>query len=279
MSNDDLVLVLGATGKTGRRVAARLRLRGARVRAASRSSATRFDWSEPDGWDAALAGVTAVYLVAPYEPGPVPAFVARAQAAGVRRMVLLSGRGADSWGDSGFGQDMLSAEAAVRGSSLEWTVLRPCNFAQNFDEELLHAPVLAGDVALPAGTLVEPLIDIEDVADVAATVLLEPGRHAGRTHELTGPRALTYAEAVALIARATDRPITYRQVGPAAHTAALVGQGLDEESARTITAMYLLIGRGVLAEPTDGVAAVTGRAPRPFEDYVLRTAVTGAWTR
>jgi uncharacterized protein YbjT (DUF2867 family) len=123
------------------------------------------------------------------------------------------------------------------------------------------------------------LIDIEDVADVATTVLLEPGRHAGRTHELTGPRALTYAEAVELIARATDRPVTYQQVSPGEHTAALVGRGVDEASARAITAMYGLIGRGVLAEPTDGVAAVTGRAPRPVEDYVLRTAVAGVWTR
>lgn len=279
MSHDDITLVLGASGKTGRRVAARLRLRGASVRAASRSSATRFDWADPDTWDAALRDVTAMYLVAPYEPGPVAAFVARAEAAGVRRVVLLSGRGADAWGDSGFGADMLAAEQAVRASALEWTVLRPCNFAQNFDEELLAAPVLDGDVALPAGTLTEPLIDIEDVADVAATVLLEPGRHAGHTYELTGPRALTYAEAVELIARATDRPITYKQVSPAEHTAALVARGVDEAGARTLTAMYLLIEQGVLAEPTDGVARVTGRAPRSIEDYVLRTAVSGAWTR
>jgi uncharacterized protein YbjT (DUF2867 family) len=134
------VLVLGATGKTGRRVAARLRLRGTPVRAASRSSRTPFDWSDPAGWDAALQDVIAAYVVPPAVPGPVHEFVARAGAAGVRRLVLLSGRGADTWGDSTFGLDMRSAEDAVRGSALEWTVLRSSNFDQNFDEELWHAP-------------------------------------------------------------------------------------------------------------------------------------------
>src|SRR3546814_14611338 len=68
-----------------------------------------------------------------------------------QRLVLLSGRGADTWGDSRFGLDMRSAEESVRGSALEWTVLRPNNFAQNFDEDLFHAPLVAGELALPAG--------------------------------------------------------------------------------------------------------------------------------
>jgi len=114
MSNDT-VLVIGATGKTGRRLVPRLRLRGLQVRAASRSSATAFDWSEPTGWDAALRGATAAYIVAPGVPGPVHEFVARAQVAGVRSLVLLSGHGADTWGDSEFGFNMRSAEEAVRG--------------------------------------------------------------------------------------------------------------------------------------------------------------------
>ena len=132
----------------------------------------------------------------------------------MRRLVLLSGRGADTWGDSTFGLDMRSAEDAVRGSALEWTVLRPTNFDQNFDEDVFHAPLVAGELALPAGEVPEPFIDIEDVADVAAAVLTEPGRHAGRVYELTGPRALTFAEAVELISRASGLPITYKQISP-----------------------------------------------------------------
>lgn len=270
-------LVLGATGKTGRRVAARLRLHGTHVRPASRTSPTRFDWSEPDGWDAALAGVTAVYVVPPFVPGPVHDFVARAEAAGVQRLVLLSGHGADTWGDSPFGRDMRSAEDAVRGSALEWTVLRPSNFDQNFDEDLFHAPLTAGELALPAGAVPEPFIDLEDVADAAATVLTEPGRHAGRIYELTGPRALTFAEAVELISRASGQPITYKQISPGEYTAALVEDGWGEDDARGLTAMFELMESGAIAGTTDGIATVLGRAPRSFEEYVVRAAATGAW--
>jgi uncharacterized protein YbjT (DUF2867 family) len=281
----DSTLVLGATGKTGRRVAARLRLRGVPVRTASRSSETRFDWSDPAGrsgavsWDTALRGVGAVYVVPPPVPGPVHEFVARAEAAGVRRLVLLSGHGADTWGDSVFGQDMRSAEDAVRGSALEWTVLRPANFAQNFDEELWHAPLLAGELALPAGPVGEPFVDLEDVADAAAAVLTEPGRHVGRTYELTGPRSITFGEAVDLISRAAGRPLVYKQISPAEYTAALVEQGVGEDDAHHVAEMFVLMEQGLIAGTTDTLAGLLGRAPRTFEDYVLRTAVTGAWGR
>ena len=278
MSNDT-TLVLGATGKTGRRVAARLRLRGTPVRTASRSSPTRFDWSDPGGWDAALRGIAAVYVVPPGVPGPVHEFVARAEAAGVRRLVLLSGRGADTWGDSAFGLDMRSAEDAVRGSALEWTVLRPSNFAQNFHEDVFHAPLLAGELTLPAGAVPEPFIDVEDVADAATAVLSETGRHAGRVYELTGPRALTFGEAVELISRASGRPLTYRQVSPAAYAATLVEEGLSEDDAHHVAEMFVLMERGLFAATTDDLATLLGRAPRTFEDYAVRAAAAGAWRR
>ncbi|GAB3456467.1 NAD(P)H-binding protein [Streptomonospora sediminis] len=286
MSNDNdsantgaTTLVLGATGKTGRRVAARLRLRGTPVRAASRSSATPFDWSDPGTWDAALEGITSAYVVPPFVPGPVHGFVSRAEAAGVRHLVLLSGHGADTWGDSAFGLDMRSAEDAVRGSALDWTVLRPANFNQNFDEGPFHAPLVAGELSLPAGAVPEPFIDLEDVADAAAAVLAEPGRHTGRIYELTGPRSLTFAEAVELISRASGLPIAYKQVSAAENTAALVAQGLSEDDAHHITEMFGLMERGLLAEPEDGIATLLGRAPRTFEDYALRAAAAGAWRR
>ncbi|MFC6087962.1 NAD(P)H-binding protein [Saccharothrix lopnurensis] len=278
MSNGT-TLVLGATGKTGRRVAARLRLHGTPVRAASRSSPTRFDWSDPGGWDAALRDVDAVYVVAPGVPGPVHGFVARAEAVGVRRLVLLSGRGADTWGDSAFGLDMRSAEDAVRGSALEWTVLRPSNFNQNFDEDVFSAPLVAGELALPAGEVPEPFIDVEDVADAAAAVLTEPGRHAGRVYELTGPRALTFAEAVGLISRASGREIRYRRISPAEYVAALVAEGVGEDDAHHVAEMFVLMEQGLITETTDDLAALLGRAPRTFEDYVVRAAAAGAWQR
>ncbi|MGW7294652.1 NAD(P)H-binding protein [Streptomyces xiamenensis] len=270
-------LVLGATGKTGRRIAARLRLRGTPVRAASRSSRVRFDWSEPEGWDTVLRDIDVAYVVPPPVPGPVHEFVVRAEAAGVRRLVLLSGRGADDWGDSAFGQDMRSAEEAVRGSSLEWTVLRASNFAQNFDEDVFHAPLVAGALALPAGEVPEPFIDVEDLADAAVAVLTEGDRHTGRVYELSGPRSLTFAEAVELISRASGRPLTYRRITLDAYASSLTGQGLSRSDADGIAAMFAVLESGVIAGTTDELATVLGRAPRTFEEYVLRTAAAGAW--
>lgn len=270
-------LVLGATGKTGRRILACLRLHGTPARPGSRSSSTRFDWSDPASWDAALQGATTVYLVPPHVPGPVHDFVARAEAAGVQHLVLLSGRGADTWGESGFGLDMRSAEDAVRGSSLGWTVLRASNFNQNFDEDLFHAPLVAGELVLPAGAVPEPFIDVEDVADAAAAVLADPGRHTGRVYELTGPRSLTFAEAVALISRAAARPIAYRQVSPSEYADTLVEQGASADEAAQLADMFVLMARGGLASTTDDLAMLVGRDPRTFEDYVVRVAATGVW--
>lgn len=249
------------------------------MRAASRSSSTRFDWSDPGTWDSTLDGITAVYLVPPTAPGPVPEFVAHAEAAGVQRLVALSGRGADTWHDSAFGLDMRAAEDAVRASDLEWTILRPNNFDQNFDEDIFHAPLVAGELALPAGAVPEPFIDIEDVADVAAAVLTQPGRHAEQIYELSGPRPVTFGEAVDLISRASGLPITYKQITVGEYSANLMEAGLSEHDAHTIAEMFVLMERGLTAGTTDGVATVLGRAPRTFEEYVTRVATTGAWQR
>ncbi|MDT0407007.1 SDR family oxidoreductase, partial [Streptomyces edwardsiae] len=146
------VLVLGATGKTGRRVVDRLRASSpVTVRAASRSGEVRFDWTLPGTWEPALAGAEAVYLVAPEDPSPVAEFVKQAVASGVRRFVALSGRGIDHAVGGDFGQGMVAGEAAVRESGAAWTILRPNNFFQNFDEDLWLPPLRAGRLALPIG--------------------------------------------------------------------------------------------------------------------------------
>jgi uncharacterized protein YbjT (DUF2867 family) len=274
--SQEVFLVLGATGKTGRRVAARLRAAGRTVRAASRSSAARFDWADPSTWDDVVNGVSAVYVIAPDVPGPAHDFVPRAVAAGVRRFVLLSGRGADTWGDSAFGLDMRSAEEAVRASGVEWSILRPTNFNQNFDEDIFYAPIMAGELALPARDIVEPFIDADDVADVAAAALTEQG-HAGRTYELSGPRGLTFREATEEIARVSGRPVRYLDVPPEEYVAAFVAQGVPPETASYVGEMFDLMRSGATAEPTDDVHRVLGRRPRAFEAYVARAAAAGAW--
>ncbi|WP_436761104.1 NAD(P)H-binding protein [Streptosporangium sp. V21-05] len=268
------ILILGATGKTGRRVVRHLRATGERVRAASRSSEVRFDWSEPATWENALRGAEAVYLVAPDDPTPVGDFVKRA--VDVRRFVVLSGRGMDLVGED-FGQGMAAAERAVRDSGAEWTILRPNNFNQNFDEDLWHAPLRAGRLALPIGDVPEAFIDVEDVAAVAAAALTGDG-HAGRTYDLSGPSGLTFGAAVETIARAAGRSIEYVELTPEAYRAELFAQGYPVAAVDALDALFALHRAGHTAEPVDGVQRVLGRPPLAFGDYVNRIAATGAWS-
>ncbi|WP_346618911.1 hypothetical protein [Blastococcus montanus] len=158
-------------------------------------------------------------------------------------------------------------------------VLRASNFDQNFDEELWYAPLMEGELALPAGSVPEPFIDLEDVADVATAVLTEPGLHAGRVYELTGPRALTFAEAVEVLALASGLPMTYRQISPQEYTDVLVARGVPREAAQHVSEMFVMMARGVIAGTTDDVRAVLGRPPRSFEEYAVRAAAAGAWRR
>ncbi|MGV9354445.1 hypothetical protein [Streptomyces misionensis] len=151
------------------------------------------------------------------------------------------------------------------------------NFAQNLDGHPFLVPLAAGELALPAGAAPEPLIDLKDVADVAAAVLFEPGPRAGRVHELTGPRGLTWAEAVELISRASGPPIVYRHIAPAEYTATLVQEGWGQDEAQHLTEMFVLLERGAAAWTTGDVATVLGRAPRTFVVFVLRATAAGAW--
>ncbi|MEU3962209.1 NAD(P)H-binding protein [Streptomyces buecherae] len=270
------ILVLGATGKTGRRLVARLRETGtAPVRAASRSGEVTFDWTQPDTWEPALAGAGAVYLVAPEDPSPIGEFVRQATASGVRRFVALSGHGIEKAGDD-FGRGMAAGEEAVRESGVEWTVLRPNNFFQNFDEDLWLSPLRAGRLALPIGETPEPFIDADDVAAVAAKVLTEDG-HAGHTYELTGPRALTFAEATRTIAESAGRPIRYEEITPATYRSELLAEGWPEPAADTLNAMFALHRAGHTAKITDDAHRVLGHAPADLKPWAHRVAARGTW--
>jgi uncharacterized protein YbjT (DUF2867 family) len=262
-------LVLGGTGKTGRRIASLLTRQGADVRIGSRSAQPPFDWARPQTWDAALSGVHAVYLsfypdlALPGAAETVAALVDRAVAQGVRRLVLLSGRGEP--------QAMVSEET-VRRCGLEWTVVRPSWFHQNFSEGFLLDAVLAGELALPVGEAAEPFTDADDIAAVAAAALTDE-RHAGQTYELTGPRLLTFADVAAELAKATGRPIGFVPLQPDEFAAVLREHGLPED----LGDLFHLITDGRNAHLTDGVQRALGRPPRDFTDYARATAATGVW--
>ncbi len=271
--SEGLMLVLGGTGKTGRRVAERLASRGVPTRVSSRTGDPPFDWGDQGTWDAVLDGVTAAYisyapdLAIPGATDAVRAFVERAVEHGVRRLVLLSGRGEE---------EAQQCELIIQRPDIEWTVVRASWFCQNFSEGAFLDMVLAGEIALPAGEVGEPFVDADDIADVAVAALTEDG-HAGQVYELTGPRLLTFAEAVDEIARATGRTIRYVQIPPEAFTAGVAEMGLPEDVAWLLNYLFATVLDGRNAYLTDGVQRALGREPADFADYARETAATGIW--
>ena len=266
-------LVLGGTGKTGSRVVERLRERGLAARVGSRSGEPPFDWGDRDTWAPALRDAGAVYVT--YQPDlavhgaadAVRSFAGLAVESGVRRLVLLSGRGEE---------EAKRSELAVRESGAEWTILRSSFFDQNFSESYLRDPVLGGEVVLPAGNVREPFVDAEDIADVAVAALTEDG-HAGELYELTGPRLLTFAEAVGEISRAAGGKVRYVSISAEEFASALSRDGVPPEVTELLTYLFTEVLDGRNAHLTDGVRRALGREPKDFADYARDAAATGVW--
>jgi uncharacterized protein YbjT (DUF2867 family) len=271
--NTETILVLGSTGKTGHRVAEGLEARHLRVRHGSRSGTPPFDWENRATWAPALLGVKAVYvsyypdLAAAGATDAIQSLTNLAVKSGVRRLVLLSGRGE---AEAQHGEDI------VRRSGVEWTLLRASWFAQNFSEAHFLEPILAGELALPVANIGEPFVDADDIADVAVAALTQDG-HAGQLYELTGPRLWTFADAVAAIAQATGRTIRFTQISMTEYAAALEEAQLPTETVDLIRYLFTEVLDGRNASVKDGVVRALGRPPRDFGDYVRKTAATGVW--
>jgi uncharacterized protein YbjT (DUF2867 family) len=265
--------ITSATGKTGRRITQLLEARGMPVRAGSRSGMPPFDWEHRATWAPALEGARGAYiafhpdLAVPGAAETVAAFAGQAVGAGVERIVLLSGRGE---------AEAQRAERAVRAVAPGATIVRASWFSQNFSEDFLVEDVLAGTVALPVDGVREPFVDADDIAEVAIAALTEE-RHAGELYEVTGPRLLTFHDAVAEIAQATGRALRFVAVRPEEYRAALDAQGLPEEVAGLVMYLFREVLDGRNEQLTDGVRKALGRDPRDFGDYVRITAATGVW--
>jgi uncharacterized protein YbjT (DUF2867 family) len=274
------ILIVGGAGKTGRRIVRRLQAAGRPVRTASRTNGDiPFDLDEPTTWAPALDGVTAAYILEPNlqtdvdRQARIPRFVTEAVAAGVRRLVLLSAHGV---GEADDGHPLKVAEQAVRGSGVEWTILRPDWFSQNFSEGPWLPGLRSGALSLPTGDGRTPFVDAEDIAEVAAAALTED-RHSGQVYPLTGPRALSFGEAADLIGKATGRTIRHVDVAPEAFVERSVANGVPPDVARLLTDLLVAIRDRRGAVLSDGVERALGRPPRPFEDYVTETAAAGHW--
>jgi uncharacterized protein YbjT (DUF2867 family) len=266
-------LVLGGTGKTGSRVVQRLTERGWPVRIGSRSADPAFDWLDEATWKPALQDMDAVYITFQPDlavPGAVDiirSFVGTAVETGTRKLVLLSGRGEP---------EAEACEQIVMNSGVDWTILRASWFNQNFSESYLLEPIVAGYVTLPVGNVAEPFIDADDIAEVAVAALTENG-HTGQLYELTGPRLLTFEEAVGEIARATNRTIQYAPISMGAYVAMLREYSIPEAFVALLTYLFTEVLDGRNASLTDGVERALGRKPTDFSDYVRKTASTGVW--
>lgn len=269
----EITLVIGGTGKTGRRVAEQLKDKGIPVRIGSRSATPRFDWEDQGTWEPALENVRAVYvtyapdLAVPAAPPAIRAFSELAVKSGVQHVVLLSGRGEE---------EAQRCEQIVQNAGVDWTILRSSWFNQNFSEGAFHELVLGGEVVLPAGPVGEPFVDIDDIANVAVAALTEDG-HAGQLYELTGPRLMTFTDAVNDIAEASGRDIRYQQIPAEVFTNALMEQGVPTDEIEMLNYLFTTVLDGRNEYLTDGVQRALGRPPRDFRDYARATAASGTW--
>lgn len=267
------ILIIGGSGKSGARVDARLRALDIPTRPVSRSTPIVFDWLRPESWPAALAGVDKAYVT--YQPDlsvegaaeAIAALAALARENGLRHIVLLSGRNEPG---------AQRAEAALQASGIPWTIVRASWFNQNFSEGYLVDSVIAGEVALPAGPVAEPFIDVDDIADVVAAALTDD-RHLGKLYEVTGPRALTFAEAVAEIAAATGRSIHYTQIPAETFADGMRAADAPADVIELLTELFTVVLDGRSTQTASGVEDALGRRPRDFADYARSTAAAGVW--
>jgi uncharacterized protein YbjT (DUF2867 family) len=273
-SSEETTLVVGGTGKTGRRVVARLQALGRPVRVGSRSAQPPFDWEDRSTWRPALEGASSAYFTYYPDaamPGAAEAIGEFAQIAigtGTNRLVMISGRGEE---------EALKAERVLQDSGAEWTIVRSSFFNQNFNESYFLEPLLAGELALPADGVPEPFIDTEDIADIVTAALTEEG-HVGQLYEVTGPRLLTFAEAVDEIAGATGRQIGYVRVSVEEWTAEMAAAGVPEDIVSLLGYIFSEVLDGRNAHVSDGVQRALGREPRDFAEFAREAAASGIWT-
>ncbi|WP_298432575.1 NmrA family transcriptional regulator [uncultured Jannaschia sp.] len=273
MTDPRPTLIIGATGKTGRRIAERLETAGVSVRRGARSSETPFDWEDRATWAPALDGARAAYisyfpdLAFPGAVEAVGALAETARGAGVERLVLLSGRGE---------HHARMGEEAVLAAGVPTTRLRCAWFAQNFSEGYLRDPILSGVLPMPGGDVVEPILDVEDIAEVAAKALRYDGTDS-RFYELTGPRCMSFADMADTLTRATGRPIRHVPI-----TFEDFHEGLAQGAGAYVADVFTAIARETLdgrnAQVSDGVQRALGRPATDFADYAARAARAGAWS-
>ncbi len=269
------ILIVGKNGKTGWRVDRRLQALGYPTRGVSRSTSPVFDWEDQATWREAMSGTRAAYvtfqpdLAIPGAEQTVRDFVALAAELGLEHLVLLSGRGEDG---------ARRAELAVEQGGLDWNVVRASWFMQNFSENFMIEGILNGELMLPADDTVEPFVDVDDIADVAVAALTRP-KLRNRVFEVSGPRAMTFAECVQAISEVTDDPVNYTQIPLESFVDGLRAQGAPDPLLWLMRELFDVVFDGRNSQPTPGVEEALGRPATDFNEYVRKAAASGAWDR
>lgn len=267
------ILVLGSTGKTGGRIYQTLSQLGLPVRAGSRQAPLPFDWDNPSTWAPVLEHIDAVYIS--YQPDiAIPAaltaiteFTRLAVQNGIRKFVLLSGRGEP---------EAQECEKVVIDAGVDWTIIRASWFAQNFSEGFLVDSINAGHVALPVAPIGEPFIDIDDIAEIAISALTTK-QHNGQLYDVTGPRLLTFQEAIDEIAKATGRRILFEAVTIDEYADMLKEYQVPADYISMLTYLFSVVLDGRNEQVTDGVEKALGRKATEFSDYIQKALAKGVW--
>ncbi|RUM93546.1 MAG: NmrA family transcriptional regulator [Thiothrix sp.] len=267
------ILIIGKNGKTGSRVNQRLQARGYETRPVSRSTTPTFNWEKPETWRLAIEGTRSAYVT--YQPDlavpnalpTIKEFMCVAADAGLEHIVLLSGRGEDG---------AQRAEDELKASGISWNIVRASWFTQNFSESFMLEGILAGELVLPAGDIVEPFIDADDIADVAVAVLTE-STHRNKLFEVTGPRALTFAQCIEEISAAIGRPVKYTSIPVDVYINALNEQGVPGDMQWLLRELFTVVFDGRNCKVMSGVEEALGRPATDFRTYVQKTVESGVW--
>ena len=262
--NPGTILVIGSTGKTGKRVFQGLKERKLSVRSGSRSATPAFDWENQGTWAAALEGIDSVYLsyypdlAVPEAPAAIKQFCRVARQQNIKHLVLLSGRGEPA---------AQHCEEIVKESGIPWTIIRASWFNQNFSEGAFYDMVQDGVMALPIGNVGEPFVDVDDIADVAIAAFTEPG-HTGQLYEVTGPRLLTFDDVAKELSAGLNKPVQFIQISTEVFEQEMLKQGVPVDTISMLLFLFNEVLDGRNAYVTQGVEQALGRKPRDFSAFV-----------
>ena len=274
MKNQSNILVIGGTGKTGRKVADKLTKAGHKVRIGSRSASPSFDWNDSETWTGALENIDKVYITFQPDlavPGALEAIeelTRQAKQSGVQKLVLLSGKGE---------REAELCEQVVIHSGLDYTIVRASWFNQNFSESFFLEPILEGFVALPQAEVKVPFVDTDDIADIAVEALLHD-KHNGKTYQLTGPRTLTFKDVIQEIAEATQRNLVFTPIALSAYTNLMKEQRVPADFIWLVEYLFTeVLGNPENAEITNDIEHILGRPPKDFSEYIKETVKAEIW--